>query len=90
MSEDIDYASIRRQLYEAVDESVSVDESVVLSGIIVIYEGLQPDGTRIFSMITSNATGDEPIVPWVGKGMLNYASDNYEYMEFFEEEEQEE
>lgn len=83
MSE-IDYVQFRKDLFESIDEIISKEDDIVLSGMIIIYEGIHPDGTRSFNMVSSNATGDDPMVPWIGEGMLAFASKNYDTLEFFE------
>jgi len=84
----LDVQSLRRRIHEAVSEIVQDEEleNIVLSGWVFIYEGVHSDG-RSLGLVTSDASGDEKISPWVGEGFLHHVANNYEYYEGYLDEE---
>lgn len=82
MSE-VDYDALRIRLSEAISEVLEeYEEAGVLSSYMLLYEMVHEGSKRSFNMMTANATGEEALMPWVGEGLLHYATKYYDDLEY--------
>ncbi len=82
--EALDLTVIRKRLHEALEEILEYEDqdSTVLAGWIMIFEGVHPDDERSLTVVTANATGEELLSPWQGEGYLHHVANNYTYYEW--------
>lgn len=78
--EQVDFDTLRSRLHETISDIVGEEESdpLLISGWILIYEGVQIDDERSLTVLSSDATGDRDLAPWTGEGLLRHVASNYE------------
>ena len=77
--EQTDFDTLRSKLHETIIDVVGEEEAapLLVSGWILIYEGIEEDEERSLTVLSSDATGDRDLSPWVGEGLLRHVAANY-------------
>jgi hypothetical protein len=70
----VDYPEMRRIIHAAIAEAIDSEEneSTLLSGWNLIWEGVHEDNRRSLTYLTSDATGENPLTPWGARGMMRH------------------
>ena len=70
----VDYPEIRRRVHEALQEIIGEEEneSTIVSGWVLIWEGVHEDNKKSLTYVTSEATGEDSLTPWVSRGYMSH------------------
>lgn len=67
----------RRAIHDAISETLDGDTSFeghILSGWVLIYETVGPDGERGMSTRSGDANGELDLPPWTAEGWTRYVA----------------
>ena len=78
MPDETDYESKRNTMHEALTTAVQEGESedTVLTGWILIYEGVHHNGKRSLTFVSADATGEAEATPWQAIGYIHHIIDS--------------
>jgi hypothetical protein len=77
MSDTVDYDAMRQKINDSILESVAEEEieDTLVSGWVLIFEGVHSNDKRSLTYITSDGSGDKSLAPWAAKGYMHHYMD---------------
>jgi hypothetical protein len=72
----MDLKQQRQQIHESISDTVNeVDQSVV-TGWVLVFEGMDENGDRSIQTLSSDATGYHELPEWTARGWIDWAAED--------------